>query len=664
MKKSLLLTAALAAVISAANAQASANAQAPAAPVGAQAYGKVDVADLAMKNCEFEKDANAEVLFDKGLVYFDMSFNMFYERHTRIKIFNDKAKDKGNITIDFNGGNRDESVYGVEAETINLVDGKPQITKIDKKQIITQAIDEVRSRVTFSMPNVQAGSIIEYKYKEAINTLSPPDWDFQDDIPTRYSELTTAFPDFLIYDTQPHNIFAKVNVTHTSEGRSTGAGVDAITYNEESTKRVMTDVPSLQDEPYMTSRTDNLSGINFKLSAITYANFNKHYIDSWARLGGYLSDDESFGGQLKRKVNGEEAIITKAKALKNNDAIIASVFNEVKNDMKWNDIDRWYTNDGTYRAWEKKSGNATEINLILYHLLKQSGVDAYPMIVSTRDHGKVNPSFPFLQQFNRTVVYVPVDTAHFYVLDASDKYNVYNEVPYNLLNSSGLYIDRENKKYDIVFLSRAEPVRQAVYVDAQVKPDGKIEGSAQIQNTGYTRQSIARNYKLNGEKKYIEGLRDGDNSLVISSIKFDNMDVDTLPLTQKIVFNMDAQSADGTFIYLNPNILTSLKNNPFLSENRTTNIDFGYNQAYSISELLALPTGFKVEALPKSISMSMPDNSITFRRLVAEQDGKVMVRYVISYQKSVFFKENYPEFKEFYKKMNEFLNEQVVFKKS
>lgn len=615
-----------------------------------------------MKDCDFEKGANAEILFDKASVYFDMAFSMYLEHHTRIKIFNDKAKDKANITIDFNGGTREESVYDIQAETINLVDGKPQITKIDKKQIVTQTIDQVRSRITFSMPNVQSGSIIEYKYKEAISEI--PDWTFQDDIPTRYSELTTAYPDFLVINTQPHNLFAQMNTTHKSEGRSVGTGTDAITYNEETTVRSMSNVPSLQDEPYMSSRNDNLASINFKVAAINYAGFNKRYIDSWPRLGGFVADDADFGGQLKRKVNGEEAMITKAKAMKNADDKIAYLFNEVKSGMKWNDVDRWYTNDGTYRAWEKKSGNATEINLILYHLLKQSGVEAYPMIVSTRDHGKVNPAFPFLEQFNRGVVYIPVDSARYYVLDASDKYNVYNEVPYNLLNSSGLYIDKENNKYDIVFLSKHEPVRQVVYVDAQVKPDGKIEGNAQIQNTGYSRQSITRNYKLNGEKKYIEGLRDGDNSLVISSIKFDNLDVDTVPLTQKIVFNMDAQSADGTFIYLNPNILTSLKGNPFLSENRSTNIDFGYNQSYSIAEVFALPAGFKIESLPKSITMNMPDNSISFRRLVAEQDGKIMVRYTINYQKAVFFKENYPEFKEFYKKMNEFLNDQVVFKKS
>ncbi len=40
-----------------------------AAPV-TQPYGKIDQADLELKACDFEKDANAEVLFNKAIVYF------------------------------------------------------------------------------------------------------------------------------------------------------------------------------------------------------------------------------------------------------------------------------------------------------------------------------------------------------------------------------------------------------------------------------------------------------------------------------------------------------------------------------------------------------------------------------------------------------------------
>jgi hypothetical protein len=77
-----------------------------------------------------------------------------------------------------------------------------------------------------------------------------------------------------------------------------------------------------------------------------------------------------------------------------------------------------------------------------------------------------------------------------------------------------------------------------------------------------------------------------------------------------------------------------------------------------------MPPGYRSDALPKNVSMLMPDQTITFRRLIGEQDGIIMVRYLIDFKKSVFFKENYPELRDFYKKMYEMLNEQIILKKT
>ena len=142
------------------------------------------------------------------------------------------------------------------------------------------------------------------------------------------------------------------------------------------------------------------------------------------------------------------------------------------------------------------------------------------------------------------------------------------------------------------------------------------------------------------------------------------MEVDTLPLTQNINFNLDLAGSDENYIYLNPNLFSSLKTNPFLSENRMTNIEFGYMQSYSISGVYKIPAGYKVDALPKSVSIVMPDKGVTFKRIAVEQDGTIILRYNINYNKSEYNKEDYPDFYEFNKKMHEMLNEQIILKKS
>jgi hypothetical protein len=628
-----------------------AKAQTPADAPTAQAFGKIDKADLELKACDFEKDANAEILFDKGNVYFDQSYNIVTDRHKRIKIFNDNGKSEANIRIEYYSANRAEYISGLQAQTINQNNGVVEITKVDKKQIFTEVVDKYYSAMVFSFPNVKPGSVIEFKYHLTAASIADfPDWYFQSHLPTRYSELGTNIPDILYYKRMVNIHYPYVVDKTNSSNTHTQA---------------LANIPSLHDEPFMGARDDNSERILFQLLSVRPTNgFTQTFSDSWAKIGENWANDEDFGGQLNRKLSGEEAIINKAKTLKTDDDKIAYIFNEVKTSLKWNDVYARYANDGTVKAWEKKVGNSAEINLILAHLLKKAGIKAYPMLVSTRKHGRVNPGYPSSYQFNSAVAYIPVDSNKYYVLDATSKYNIYNQVPNNFLNSFGLYVNKDDKLYDVTFLQDKEPVRQIILINAEIKPEGKMAGSAEINSFAYNRINYVKKYKTDGEKKYLDFLRDDNNNMKIASVKFENMDVDTLPLRQNMDFNLDLTGADDNYIYFSSNLFTDLKTNPFLNENRVTDIDFGYRDNYNITGIFKLPAGYKVDAMPKSISMMIPDKSIIFKRMVAEQDGSIMIRLTIDFKQSMYFKENYAEFHEFCKKMYDMLNEQVVLKKS
>ncbi|QHS54674.1 DUF3857 domain-containing protein [Mucilaginibacter sp. 14171R-50] len=627
------------------------NAQTQTTAPTTQPYGKIDLADLQMTSCDFEKAANAEVLFDKSKVYFNNNYDIVTEIHKRVKIFNDNGKDYANVRIEYYGGDRSEYISGIQAETINFTSGAPEITKVDKKQIFTEKVDRLRTATVFSLPNVKPGSVIEYKYAIVSNNIGNfPDWYFQTSIPTRYSELTTNVPDILYYKNletvrQPY----AVNKTN----------------RDGSITKALANVPSIPNEPFMSSRQDNYQRILFQLMTIrSMGQRVMTFSDSWKKVGETLMESIYFGGQLNHKIEGEEALITKAKSLPNDDDRIAYLFDEVKKNMKWSELYDKYSDDGISKAWDKKSGNSGEINMILYHLLKKSGVKVYPMIASTRKNGRVNPGYPNYYQFNTTVAYVPVDSTKFYVLDASNKYNIYNQIPSNFLNSFGFYMNKDAKDYDVLFLQNVKPIRQVVMLNGEIKADGKMTGTAAISNFDYNRVDAMARYKKDGEKKFIDYIQNDDNNLKVSSLKFEGMDIDTLPLTHTLNFDLDLTGSDGNYIYFNPNMLSSIKNNPFLSENRYTDIDFGYRSNYIINCTFKVPAGYKVDVLPKSISMTTPDKTIFFRRIAAEQDGTIVIRFNVDQKKSIFFKEDYPELHEFYKKMYEMLNEQVVLKKS
>jgi len=606
-------------------------------------YGKVNQADLDLKTCDFEKDANAEILFDKAKVIHDGNVDVM-ERHIRIKILNDFGKDFGNVRVEYFSYMGATAINDLQAETINYENGKTVITQLDKKSVYSEKTDKYLSTLVFALPDVKVGSIIEYKYRYALNNAYFPTWYFQSNIPTRYSEIQVDIPPAL-YGTSFRLI------PHVKQDFAVSIG------KPDDTKQVraLANVHSLPDEPYMSSRYDNLQRLEY-LGLFNGTN-------TWDKIGKIMTSVLDVGQQFNVGLADESGIIKQAKKFKTDDEKIAFVFDTVRNSMKWNDISLCYTIDGTARAWSKKTGNSAEINYILLHLLRKTGINAHAMIVSTKKHGRVNPFNPNINLFNSAVVYIPVDSSKCYVLDATNKYNLYNTIPTDELNTNGLNLDEDNQVYKTIFLESDDPAIQSIFLNAEVKPGGKMEGTAQIASYSYNRSIALKKYKTDGEQKYVDYLRNGDNAIKISALKLENMDADSLPLAQKFNFNIDLTGSDENYIIFNPGVFNLMGPNPFVKEDRYADIDFGYLDNYSINGVYKIPDGYKAEALPKNISIILPDKSITFKRMIIQQDGSISVRYTLTHRKTIYFTENYQDLRGFYKQLYELLNDQIVLKK-
>jgi hypothetical protein len=155
-------------------------------------FGIVDTADLKLTFCDFEKEANAMVLFDQAEVTTGFGSTTII-RHKRIKIFNLNGKDEANINLAYVSRHGLQSISDLEAETINLDNGVINFIKVDKQQFFEQPIDKNTRQIAFAFPQVKAGSIIEYSYKLTIGYEGGfPDWSFQGKLPVRFSELKAA----------------------------------------------------------------------------------------------------------------------------------------------------------------------------------------------------------------------------------------------------------------------------------------------------------------------------------------------------------------------------------------------------------------------------------------------------------------------------------------
>ena len=128
-------------------------------------------------------------------------------------------------------------------------------------------------------------------------------------------------------------------------------------------------------------------------------------------------------------------------------------------------------------------------------------------------------------------------------------------MPYDLLNSYGLYLNKDNDKYEMVYIESKKVAKEVILINADIKPDAKMKGTAQIAGYNYNRTVELELYKTLSEQKFTEYLTDRDNNIKISNLKVENMSVDTLPLTQSFDFTYDLNNSDN-YIFFTPNLFT------------------------------------------------------------------------------------------------------------
>ena len=628
-------------------------------------FGKIETADLQMKECSIDKDAEAYKLLDLGEVNYERGKNFFRMRtyhRIRIKILKDKGIDQANIKILFYSKENYETIKDITGITYNLLaDGSTEITKLEKASVFTKKVDNIFSQVAFTMPNLKVGSVIEYQYtdlKESIEHLK--DWYFQDDIPTRISKYKITVPSIFNFVSQKltyQQIEEKSD--EISDQMSTAEGV----YRYTSVEKIYTlrDVPALRKEPFMGAPKDYLQRIQFHLSSIDYGNGHVEQMGStWKKLTEQLLENPDFGLQMKRNIPKTQELNTLLIGASSDYTKMTIIHDYVRRNMNQSDNSGIYTMDGVRSAWDKKYGTGTEINMILIDLLKNSGLTSYPLLVSTRDHGTVNTFYPFLQQFDEVMAYVKIGDKN-YVLNGADKYNPSRLTPYDVMNTQGFVVDQTNGGW-IQMDNNTQRYNTVVNIMADINKEGIMDGDAVINSADYAKNPRVKKWKEN-KSKFTDYFISSGSTMKIDSFSIANADNDTLGLEQTVHFK-NQLSSSGDYKYFTLNMFTGLEKNPFIADERHTDIDFGYTQYYAVYGSITLPEGFKVEELPKNIKMITPDTSIIMKRILQLDGSTLQMKLTLDFTKPIYYAADYPAFKEFYKKLFSILNEQIVIKKA
>ncbi|MBO9201822.1 MULTISPECIES: DUF3857 domain-containing protein [Niastella] len=610
-------------------------------------FGVFTEAEKSIRECPFDKEADAVVILDEATADHDDQYRLIFTRRTRLKILKPKGNRYGDIAIRYYTKDDAEYISDIEAYTCNPNSGGA-IKKVPQSAIFRQKINDRWSAVKIAMPEVQPGTIIEYKYiNTAKNYSFLDDWYFQGELPVMHSHFwLSIMPNYEFTYRVYKSDQLPITIKKEKEGR---------VYYE------MNNIAGLRDEPYMDAEKDYLQHVEFQLSGYQgMFGGTIHYMTNWDEVAREIMTQPSYGGQLNKNIPVEPEWLIKVKAIAPAYDRMAAVYNFVYKNLNWNGINSRGAVDGVKETWEKKQGSSGDINLLLINLLKETGLETYPLLVSERGHGKVNAELPFIDQFNKTMACVVIDGKK-YVLDATGPYTPAFMIPFSVINTKALLVNK--KKSSIISLIETEKRdRNFVNIQAWIDDNGGISGKAYIQSKDYARLTRMRAWQRDKDRFRDNYYTIYETGLKVDSLELLNLENDSLPLEQKFNFSIPP-STSGDYKLVNLNLFSGVAKNPFISDIRFTNIDFGCLQSHSVIEYIELPASLKIETLPKNIRMIMPDTSITFMRIMEAKDNMLQVKYEINFMRPVFTADEYEYVKEFYKKMASIMNEQIVLRK-
>ncbi|MBC8085079.1 MAG: DUF3857 domain-containing protein, partial [Hymenobacter sp.] len=555
-------------------------------------FGKPDPKDLTAAPFVGDSAAAAVVLCDYGntsIQYISNEFKLITERTTRIKILKKSGYDAATVQIPLYHQNaNEEKLSTLRGFTYNLVNGQVQKTKLESGNVFfEERTKNVRVR-KFTLPDVREGSVIEYSYVVASDFLfNFQDWAFQREIPTRWSEFRASIPEYFDYKMLQQGYHALAvqkkseNMAHFMHHtmRETGS-------SQTMTTRVIThhwamkDVPAFREEPYMTTSDDYVDRINFQLAGVQFpGQAYENVAGTWDKINMELLADEAFGGQLDRGNFLKEQLLGFAAKYPDVEARAAAVRQAVMVGMRYDGNNRFKTSGSLRKAFDAHLGSSAEVNLLLIGALRSVGIAAHPLLLSTRNHGRVNQTLPMLERFNYVVAVVPLAGGQDLLVDATEPLLPCGTLPERCLNQTGRLIMKnsgEGRWVDLTPTQRHVRYQQvALTLDAQ----GGLTGKVHQEHGGYAGATARAELARLGEKKYLAELARPHSGWTIPKLTVAERDNTAKPLAVDYEFTEPADdNATAGTLYLSPLRDFSSEQNPFRHDDRLFPVDFGAAQ--------------------------------------------------------------------------------------
>ncbi len=590
----------------------------------------------------------------------EMSDDMLHYRsvYMRIKILTEAGREQANVELPYNDRNFDiAAIHGrtIHADgTIIPFEGKPF------EKVIVKGKDLRYKVKTFTMPDVQVGSVIEYKYELRYNDdmLFEPHWILQENL----------FQQHLHFVFKPSD--KDIMLPHGRIGK--GLAWTWMTPNKEQPVKsrdkieiTLDNVPPFVEDEYMPP-----SNV-LKYYVFFYYQTERNSEEFWKDEGKYWSKDvdhfakpDSVASALNSIVGPGDTpdqkvrkIYAFAQTLENTTYLPERSAQEQKTLGL-----RESKNAGD--VLRQKSGDRDDITHLFIALVRAAGIPAYAMRVTARDTSYFLPLLMDFNQLDWDVAIVQLDGKEVF-LDPGTRFCPYGMLYWKYAAAQGLRQNPDGKT------SIAES-ELGSYKDAIVQRrlvlkagmDGKAEGVLKVSyqgQEGIRRRLRAIKTDAAGRTKQLEDEVKAwfpENADVSLSNQPNWTSDDSLIAEFKVTTPL--MSSAGKRLLLPADIMVFYLPERFPHAERKYPVYFDYPYVEMDEVHVELPDSLEVDTLPSPAEVRLP--YAVFLSHLTRSGREIVLQRQLAMGGNIFPVKQYPELRDFYLKARNSDQQQILLK--
>jgi hypothetical protein len=439
---------------------------------------QIDPADLAMKSEPLAPGAPAIYLY-REIVSNDTTG--FADYYYRIKILTDEGKKWGNVEIP----------YIHDSDNVGLISGRtiqPDGTIIPWRgkafdQIVLQAHGVKVLEKSFSMPDVQVGSIIEYKFRISRDSelLFGTTWMVTAELFTRQLHCTMK-PHVGLYEMMVQAQRMPSNANPPTE-RDKLVHFDA------------QNIPAIETEDFMPPTDAIIGRVDFYYTLEQTTDVNEY----WRAAGrdwnngtedfiGHSSAIYDEAGKVAPASDPPETRLRELYARAQRVRDLSREQEKTKGEIK---EEKLQNNDNAEDVLKSGYGYDTDVNLFFIALARAAGFEASSVRVSDRARHFFNPNILDLRQMDTDVVLVKLDGQDLF-LDPAAAHCGFGQLPWPESDARGLKLDAEGGS----FVNTAAPKSSDTVVERiatlQMGDDKWLQGKLFVTFSGQEAMGLRR----------------------------------------------------------------------------------------------------------------------------------------------------------------------------